>query len=95
MADQRETLTGRATEDDIDGAVPDSGSFPVERMRLAMDRDGIVGVEWAGVPQPFAWNIGTWLGYANDPLVVVDATTDRRVASLVHNRIVLGDEPSI
>ncbi len=62
-------------------------SFPVERMRISTDRDGILGVEWAGAPAPWAWNIGTWLGFADNPLVIADRDSGDRVQSLVHRRL--------
>ncbi len=62
-------------------------SFPVERMRISIDREGILGVEWAGAPAQWAWNIGTWLGFADNPLVVADRDSGNRVQSLVHRRL--------
>lgn len=62
-------------------------SFPVERMRMALDREGLLNVEWADGLAPWKWNIGTWLGYANDPLTFYNARTGDRAGSLVHNRL--------
>lgn len=54
----------------------ETGSFPVERLRPSIDRDGIIGVEWADVPDAWSWDIGLWLHYANDPLVLETVDTD-------------------
>jgi uncharacterized repeat protein (TIGR01451 family) len=64
-----------------------SESFPAERMRLTMDGEGMLDVEWASVPAPLRWNVGTWLGYADNPLVLYDLHTNQMVGSLVHTRV--------
>ncbi|MCX5741571.1 MAG: transporter, partial [Proteobacteria bacterium] len=64
-----------------------SERFPIERLRIATDRDGLLGVEWADSPGVLAWNVGTYLGYANDPLTIYDTTTGERVGSLVGTRV--------
>ncbi len=56
-----------------------SDAFSVERFRLAMDRDGVLDVEWAAVPEHLHWNLGLWLGTANDPLVLYDGSAGERV----------------
>ncbi|MEO8706097.1 MAG: OmpA family protein [Kofleriaceae bacterium] len=62
--------------------------FSVERFQLATDRLGVLGVEWAEGRGDMAFEVGMWLGYANDPLVVyreMDGERER-VGSLVQNR---------
>ena len=68
-------------------AVAAAQDFPVERMRVSLDRNGIIGTEWADSVPQFAWNIGTWIGLADDPLVVEDRDTGERVQSIVHRRL--------
>ena len=67
----------------------ETASFPVERLRPSVDHDGIISVEWAGLPDPWSWDIGLWLNYANDPLVLetLKANGDREeVGPLVGHR---------
>ncbi|MBA3817635.1 MAG: tandem-95 repeat protein, partial [Deltaproteobacteria bacterium] len=63
-------------------------NFSVERLRLASDRDGLIGVEWAEGRGDMAFDVALWVGYANDPLVVyTEMDGDReRIGSLVQNR---------
>ena len=51
-------------------------SFPVERFRLALDRDGIFQVEWPAVPTHLSWNTSLWFGYAHKPLLVSGERSD-------------------
>ncbi|MBK7539731.1 MAG: OmpA family protein [Myxococcales bacterium] len=52
-------------------AVQESRDFPIERFRWTFARTGLLGAEWAGVPEPGSWDAGLWMGTANDPLVLV------------------------
>jgi len=70
-----------------------SDGFGIERFRLAMDRDALLDVEWAGVPEHGSWGASAWVGYAHDPLVVYrDAT---RIEPLVAQRLATGVVGSI
>ncbi|MEM9487746.1 MAG: OmpA family protein [Myxococcota bacterium] len=63
--------------------------FAVERFRLAADRDGLLGVEWAAVPGHLSWDMGLWIGLADDPLVInrdMDAGSER-IGELVSSRV--------
>jgi len=46
------------------------GGFPAERLRPAMDRDGILDTEWGRVPEHLNYDVALWTGYALNPLVV-------------------------
>ncbi|HEX5061255.1 MAG TPA: carboxypeptidase-like regulatory domain-containing protein [Kofleriaceae bacterium] len=68
----------------------------IERFRIAIDRAGILDVEWAGVPGHLSWGAGVLVGFAHDPLVVydramsaVDALVDRRLTTTVVGSIAL------
>lgn len=64
-------------------------NYTVERLQMASDRGGIINVEWADVPAHLTWELGLWLGLADDPLVAytTDASGDReRVGRLVDAR---------
>ena len=64
--------------------------YTVERFRLSTDRGGILDVEAADVPGHLSFDLGLWLGYADDPLNVYrsESNGDRmRVASLVSHRL--------
>ena len=63
--------------------------YSVERFRLATDAEGILDVEWASVPAHMAFDLGLWLGYADDPLNL-NQTVDgerQRAASLISHRL--------
>ncbi len=73
-----------------------SDKVGIERFRLAVDRDSILDVEWAGVPRHLAWSAGAFVGFAHAPLVVydrdmnpVDALVDRRVTTSLVGSIAL------
>ena len=84
----------------------ENDSFPIERFRPAMDREGILDVEWGDIGEPFSFDIALWLGYAHEPLVLYEALGDSRVktgtlvahrlggnligAVVVHTRVELG-----
>ena len=78
------TLTAAPASAQIAGSPQ---TFTVERFRLATDGEGLINVEWADVLPRGSWNLAAWVGYANDPLVVYDKTTNERVESLVHHRL--------
>ncbi len=53
----------------------------IERFRPAVDRAGILDVEWAGTPGHLKWSAGALVGFAHDPLVIY--TNDGRAAGVV------------
>lgn len=67
--------------------VKEDQGFPVERLRIALDRTGIQGAEAGSVLPPFALDAGIWLDYVDDPLVIYDRDTGDRVGSLLHRRV--------
>ncbi len=67
--------------------VQEDSDFSVERLRVAMDRDGLIDTEWGGVPEHKHWELGLWLGASDDPLVVYRMTAEDRVGALVHRRV--------
>ncbi|HUS64785.1 MAG TPA: OmpA family protein [Kofleriaceae bacterium] len=79
------TFPAAARAQTVDGDV----DYNVERFQLSSDRGGILDVESAAVPAHKMLDVGLWLGYANDALVVyreVDGERER-VGSLVHDRL--------
>ncbi|MBI4816376.1 MAG: OmpA family protein [Deltaproteobacteria bacterium] len=62
-------------------------TFSVERLLFSIDREGLLGVEWAGVPRHLAWDVGLWLGNANDPLTLQSKDSGDRLGSLVQDRL--------
>lgn len=73
-------LSGRA------GAQARDGQFPAERMRTALDREGVIGVESGAVPRHLQWSVGLWGGWSAAPVVLYDASTNERLGSLVGGR---------
>ncbi len=63
------------------------GRVPVDRMHVTGNRAGVLGVEWAATAPAGTFTLGTWLGLANDLLVVEDHDTDDRIGALVHERV--------
>jgi hypothetical protein len=63
-----------------------SDQIGIERFKLAIDRDGMLDVEWAGVPTHLTWSAGALVGFAHDPLVVYDTNMDS-VGALVDRRL--------
>ncbi len=63
--------------------------FPVERFRLATTREGLLDVEWAELPARYAFDLGLWMGYEDDPLVVYQQDEQGRevVGELVASRL--------
>jgi hypothetical protein len=60
--------------------------FGIERFRLAMDRNGVLDVEWAGVPGHLSWSAGIAIGFAHEPLVIYDRQMNP-VDALVEHRL--------
>lgn len=68
-------------------AQPVEGELALERFQLASDGDGVLDVESARVRDHLAFDLGLWLGYANDPLTVYRPASDERAGSLVKNQV--------
>jgi uncharacterized protein (TIGR03382 family) len=65
----------------------DSRNFSAERFKLSSDRDGILDVESGTVIGHLNWDLGFWLGYADDPLALYMADGDERIDSFLTRRI--------
>ncbi len=63
--------------------------YSVERFRLSLGQEGLLGVEWAGVPSHGSWDLALWVGYAKNPLVVFENRdgTRERVGAFVKHRL--------
>jgi uncharacterized protein (TIGR03382 family) len=70
----------RAQEDD-------SRNFSAERFKLSSDRDGILDVESGTVIGHLNWDLGFWLGYADDPLALYMEDGGERIDSFLTRRI--------
>jgi len=64
--------------------------FSVERFQLSLDREGMLNLEWAGVPPHLAWDVSLWVGYADDPLVLYRTSDGAEQGQLVHGRLGAG-----
>ncbi len=65
-------------------------NVPAERLRPALDRNGIIDVEWGSVPEHLAFNFGAWAWYAHNPLVLYAKTPEGtldRAQVLVGSRV--------
>lgn len=60
--------------------------FSVERFRISNDRLGLLDVEWGNVPKKWSWELGVWMGIADDPLVLRNADGSQ-VSGLVTRRV--------
>jgi outer membrane protein OmpA-like peptidoglycan-associated protein len=66
------------------------GTFSGERLRPALDRAGLLDVEWAGIDTQGTWDAALWVGYAYNPLVLNQRLNDGssvRVGSLIGHRV--------
>ncbi len=72
----------------------DAGAFPIERFRLAMDRDGILNTEWGAVPGHLSWDLALLFHYQDDPLVLYGEDGEA-LGSLVASRTTLSLMPSV
>lgn len=61
-------------------------AFAVERLRVSLDRDGLLGVEWGTMLPHLSWDAGLWAGYADNSLVLIDPT-GHRLGSLLSTRV--------
>jgi len=65
------------------------GTFPGERLRPAMDREGLIDVEWGGLSEHLSYDAALWGNYALNPLVLYRRDADgslTRVGSLIGHR---------
>ena len=67
------------------GARAEEARFLVERFRPALDRDGIVDVEWGGVAPHLTWDAAAIVGYELNPLMLTD--DGQRVSALIGHRV--------
>jgi large repetitive protein len=67
--------------------VPEPQSFPVERLRVSTNRQGLIDVEDASVAPHLALDTGLWLGYARNPLLVYREADNARLGPLVESRL--------
>lgn len=65
----------------------DSRNFSAERFKLSSDRDGILDVESGTVIGHLNWDLGFWLGYADDPLALYMEDGGERIDSFLSRRI--------
>jgi cysteine-rich repeat protein len=70
----------RAQEDD-------ARNFSAERFKISSDRDGILDVESGTVIGHLNWDLGFWLGYADDPLALYMEDGDERIDPFLTRRI--------
>lgn len=63
-----------------------SGQIPVERFHMAVDEGGILNIESGRVAAHQSWDMGVWIGTANDPLIARDRESQDRVGSIVDQR---------
>ena len=61
--------------------------LPMERFQLSLDRNGILGVEWAEVPDHLNFDLSLMLNFSDDVLVLRDPTTDDKVGELIGSRL--------
>jgi outer membrane protein OmpA-like peptidoglycan-associated protein len=78
-------LVGPAGEAQAQDAPMEPGNFPVERMQIGASRGSILSVQSGALAQQGSWELGLWLGYADDPLTIT--RDDEPIGSLVHSRV--------
>ncbi|MCC6810964.1 MAG: OmpA family protein [Deltaproteobacteria bacterium] len=70
--------------------VDEPRTYPAERMRLAVDRQGLLDVEWGSVISHLSWDLGMWAGFAKNPLVLYRTSDGQRIGALVSDRVGFG-----
>jgi outer membrane protein OmpA-like peptidoglycan-associated protein len=67
---------------------PEAGpGLGIERFRLSLDRQGLLDVEAGHGARAGSWNLALWGGYTNDPMVLRQVGSNRRLGALVHHRV--------
>jgi large repetitive protein len=61
-------------------------SFAIERLRLTGSREGLIDVETSSTLGHLRSDVGLWMGFERDPLVLRDVSTGARLGSLVERR---------
>ncbi|MGQ0508159.1 MAG: OmpA family protein [Myxococcaceae bacterium] len=61
-------------------------NFSVERLRISTNRLGLIDVESGALEPHLSFDVGLWVGYAKNPLVVNSITDNNRLGSLVRDR---------
>jgi outer membrane protein OmpA-like peptidoglycan-associated protein len=64
-----------------------SAGYPVERFRLTTDRSAVLDVEFGRVLNHLDFDVGFYVGGANDPLVIYKTSTKERLGSVVTDRV--------
>lgn len=82
-------IAGFLSASDVHAQETSDRDFSAERFRLASDGDGILGTEDATVVGHLNWDVGLWMGWADDPLTVYRAMDGEvtRTDSLISRRI--------
>ncbi len=82
-------FVGAAVRPAVAQTVSEPRNFPGERFRLALDANGVIDVEAGVVPGHLSFDVGLWVGIADDPLVFdrVDGDDQTREAALIDTRV--------
>lgn len=64
----------------------DSRNFPAERLRLSLDREGLIDVESPTTPGHLKWEAGVWIGVSRNPIVLYELDTGKRLGPLLQDR---------
>ena len=74
----------------VSAQAQENRGFAAERMRMSIDRNGILDVEYGHIPEHLTWDLGLMVGVENDPLVLEVQNADgsrTRVGSLIGTRV--------
>jgi outer membrane protein OmpA-like peptidoglycan-associated protein len=61
-------------------------NFAIERLRLTASRDGLIDVAAASTLGHLRSDLGLWMGFERDPLVLRDISSGARIGSLIERR---------
>lgn len=64
--------------------------FTIERFRISLDRAGILDSEWGRTIGHLNWDLGLWIGLADDPLVIKmgdEEDSGERIGRLLEHRV--------
>ena len=62
-------------------------SFSAERMRIALDGQGIIDTEWAAVPEHLTFDVGLWLNYEHNAIMLYSEADGHRYGALLKHRV--------
>jgi len=68
-------------------AAQEKGNFPGDRFRMSLSRSGLVDVEWGSPAPHLSWDLGLFVNYSANNLVLYRISDNQRVGALIGSRL--------